>query len=510
MRVAGVWSWRARRYGAAAAALSMSIVVVTTTSAYARGESEGDREGKVIEVITDPYDSPTSQHRTAVEPDSFSYGSTIVTAAQVGRFADSGSANIGWATSTDGGRTWTNGALPGITTVAGGLHDRVSDPSVAYDAAHGVWLISSLAMLVSDMHEVRARVVVSRSTDGGLTWEVPRMVHAAFGADKNWTACDNTPASPFLGRCYTQWDDVTNGFVFMATSVDGGLTWGPPRYPADEAGGLGGQPLVQPSGRVVVPILTGHGIGSFISDDGGATWSAPVPIASMFTHWSRSGLRLFPLPSAEIDGAGVVYVAWPDCRFVPSCTANDIVLSTSADGITWTQPARVPIERRPSGVDHFLPGLGVDTTTAGDKAKLGLAYYYYPASDCAASDCALSVGFISSADGGAHWTEPVRLAGPMSLDWLPFAGGRMVGDYISTSFAEGRAHPFFSVARAPTDGRFDQVIATARIAVKGSRMEGACACGSPPPDRHRSPSRCDRRPDRNGACQPPPRWGDDG
>jgi len=44
--------------------------------------------------------------------------------------------------------------------------------------------------------------MVSRSTDGGLTWRAPVTV-AATGVfyDKNWTACDNTPASPFYGRC---------------------------------------------------------------------------------------------------------------------------------------------------------------------------------------------------------------------------------------------------------------------------------------------------------------------
>ena len=39
----------------------------------------------------------------------------------------------------------------------------------------------------------------------------------------------------------------------MSTSTDGGLTWGPPTPTADNVHGLGGQPVVQPNGRVVVP-----------------------------------------------------------------------------------------------------------------------------------------------------------------------------------------------------------------------------------------------------------------
>jgi hypothetical protein len=42
-----------------------------------------------------------------VEPDTFAFGSTVVGAFQVGRFYDGGSSNIGWATSANGGSTWS-------------------------------------------------------------------------------------------------------------------------------------------------------------------------------------------------------------------------------------------------------------------------------------------------------------------------------------------------------------------------------------------------------------------
>ncbi|MGI8531578.1 MAG: hypothetical protein ACR2KN_01100, partial [Geodermatophilaceae bacterium] len=62
-----------------------------------------------------------------MEPDSFSFGSTIVMASQVGRIFDGGATNIGFSTSTDGGQSWVSGFLPGITTAAGGTFDRASD-----------------------------------------------------------------------------------------------------------------------------------------------------------------------------------------------------------------------------------------------------------------------------------------------------------------------------------------------------------------------------------------------
>ena len=88
-------------------------------------------------VSNDPYTNAASQHRTEVEPDTFAFGSTIVSAFQVGRVFGGGSANIGWATSTNNGATWTNGFLPGTTTVVTPTapFSAISDPAVAYDAA---------------------------------------------------------------------------------------------------------------------------------------------------------------------------------------------------------------------------------------------------------------------------------------------------------------------------------------------------------------------------------------
>src|SRR5262249_10992332 len=63
------------------------------------------------------------------------------------------------------------------------------------------------------------------------------------------------------------------------------------------------------------------------------------------------------------------------------------------------------------------------------------------------------VGYVSSTDGGAHWTSTTNIMGPMTLSWLPnTTQGRMVGDYMSTSFSGGKAFPVFAVAAAPTGG----------------------------------------------------------
>ncbi|MBI3731920.1 MAG: exo-alpha-sialidase [Chloroflexi bacterium] len=439
-----------RRSLAVTAALLLALSWTMTASA-----------ATLIKLSTDPYTNTSSQHQTEVEPDSFSYGSTVVMVTQVGRFTDGGSSNIGWATSTDAGATWTNGFLPGITIYAGGIYARVSDPSVAYDAKHNVWLINSLPLT----EPVKgAAVVVNRSTDGGLTWGNPINVSLATGSsdyDKNWIACDNGPASPFYGNCYVTWDNFGNGNRLLnSTSTDGGLTWGAAKATGNNASGIGAQPLARPNGAVIVPADDTLGnVVVYNSTNGGSTWGRTKKIATVSEHGVAGGLRSGGLPSAEIDASGKIYLVWQDCRFESGCSANDIVMTTSTTGSTWTAVTRIPIDTIGSSVDHFIPGIGVDRNTSGGSAHLGLTYYYYPAANCSASTCQLYVGFVSSTDGGATWSAKQTLAGPMTLSWLAnTTQGRMVGDYVSTSFAGGTAHPAFANANAPTGGTFDEAL----------------------------------------------------
>jgi hypothetical protein len=452
--------------------------IVAAALAAAVGAAPALANVALLRISADPFTNSTSQHATEVEADTYSFGSTIVAAVQQGRFLDGGASDAGFATSTDSGATWTSGSLPGTTTFVGGRFDRVSDPSVAFDARHNVWLIATLPLLAGN----GAGVIVSRSTDGGHTWTGPVTVNADPGTDKDWIACDDTATSPFYGHCYAQWDNNAQGnLIQMSTSTDGGLTWGPARTTPSRQTGIGGQPVVQPNGTVVVPIDNANetSVAAFVSTDGGSTWSNLVTIATIREHTEAAGLRSGPLPSAEIDGAGRVFVAWSDCRFRRGCRENDIVFSTSTNGTTWSAVTRVPIDPRTSAVDHFLPGLGVDRTTAGGGARVGLSYYFYPNTRCSAATCQLDVGFISSANGGATWGAATQLAGPMSLGWLAnTTQGRMVGDYQSTSFAGGTAHPGLVVASAPSGGVFAESLFTP---ASGLRAAAGAATGEVAP-----------------------------
>jgi BNR repeat-like domain len=404
---------------------------------------------------------PSSQHETAVEPDSFAWGRTVVAAFQLGRFEVGAASNIGWATSTDAGRTWRRGVLPALTVDSSppGPELRASDPTVAYDAAHGTWLIGTLTVERGGTH-----VLVARSRDA-YTWSAPVTVADGPVLDKDWIACDNGTASPHRGRCYAAYTDDAQNLTAVQWSDDGGLTWSAPVKAASTL--VGTQPVVRPDGALVVVAVNFNGdraltgsIEAVVSTDGGATFT-PSTVAPLQSH-PAVGLRAVSLPSVAIDSNGTIYAAWHDCRFRAGCTGNDLVLSTSQDGVSWTTPTRIPVAPPTSSQQEFLAGLDADPLQPG---RLGLVYAYYLPGSCARGTCLVGAGLVSSADGGASWSAQQQLdAVPAQLDWLARTeGGRMLGDYYSTSFAGDRVVPVFTLAIAPVGDRLREAIFAASL-----------------------------------------------
>ncbi len=428
----------------------------------------GDRVDGACEVVArqlsrDAFTNPESQHATEVEPDSYAFGSTIVSTFQVGRARDGGAANIGFATSRDAGRTWRSGLLPSLTQYSrpAGEWERASDPVIGYDAVHGVWLASSLA--ISPGRE--AALVFNRSTDG-ITWSAPvvatRSISRELELDKQWFACDNWASSPFRGRCYLTYSDFRTNRISVQTSADGGLTWSAPVASPDSAGrnalqtgSPGVQPVTRPNGDALVLFWDGDQMSSIRSTDGGASFSrtnfiGPVdaPVALNF--------RAFALPVAEVDASGTVYLAWSDCQRHAECDATDLMLSRSPNGLQWSVPARIPTGASRTGAHDVVPGLAADPDSAG---RLALAWYRLQPGG------GIDALFVRSSNGGAAWTTPRRLnTETMTRQWIAQTTlGPMLGDYISTSFASGTPVAVLALASRPSAARLDEAIYAARL-----------------------------------------------
>jgi hypothetical protein len=421
----------------------------------------GDVVGSDCETVSrrltsDLYSNPQSQHATIVEPDSFSFGSTVVAVYQVGRTRDGGAANIGFSTTRDAGRTWRSGRLPSLTVNSrpAGRWQRASDPVIGYDAAHGVWLASSLALSLGE----ESALTFNRSTDG-LRWSAPIVATSERSrntqVDKQWFACDNSPASPFYGSCYLAYSDFRVNRISVQYSRDGGLTWSAPIGSPDNAGrrvmnvsSPGVQPVVRPNGDVLVLFLDTPQMSAIRSTDGGVTFSRTQFVARA-DEVGVPRFRAFSLPVADVDSAGTVYFSWMTCGFQTTCDGGDLALVRSADGVTWTPRARIPLGAVGPGRYYTLPGLAADPARPG---RLALGYYRVQPGG------AIDAFFASSANGGVRWSVPRRLS-PQSMvrAWMAQTTlGPMVGDYISTSFADGRAIPIIVLAGRPRSGRYDE------------------------------------------------------
>jgi hypothetical protein len=94
----------------------------------------------------------------------------IVGAWQQDRWTDGGANSLIAGVSMDGGATWTKVEIPGITRCGGGgEYERATDPWVSFAPNGDVYFMSQT---FNTSNATNAQLV-SKSTDGGLTWSDP-------------------------------------------------------------------------------------------------------------------------------------------------------------------------------------------------------------------------------------------------------------------------------------------------------------------------------------------------
>ena len=271
-----------------------------------------------------------------------------------------------WATSGDGGTRWRSGTVPL------GDYAAASDPVVAFDAAHHVWLIAGIGFR-GRFHEV----FVSRSTDGSQVGR-SRCVAADSSDedhDKEWIGCDNCDAiavprallprlrrhDPLAARHpheRRRRPDVVEAAAAPARSDGAGRGVLRPdaghsseRRPRRTVLVLcsvePGRPRRRP-GRSRRGRRLARRRRDLLAAGPDLVRSSPPTTSPRCARPS--------LPSATVDAAGKMYVAWQDGRFRSSGDANDIVFSTSTNGSQWSEPVRVPLSFGPS---YILPAIAV-------------------------------------------------------------------------------------------------------------------------------------------------------
>jgi hypothetical protein len=407
---------------------------------------------------------------------------------QQDRWAFGGSRGDVVSVTLDGGQTWTQVPIPGVVKCAGGEFDRSTDPWLSFAPNGDLWFVSQ----AFNVFDSRTGMLVSKSTDGGLTWGDPVDVSPAFSDPPRFPFDDKVsitadPTNP--NNVYVIWDRGEIPFswtrphndhfkfwgskqpTLMARTTDGGQTWEPARVVYDPGANnftIFSQIVVLPDGTLVDMLFefltrkNNDGGGQFTprvtvvrSTDHGVHWSRPIRVAqvvdaflSEVAEFQRVGGQAIAVDrNPSSPGFGNLYAVWLDGRFSDSAF-GDIALSISTDGgLSWSEPSRANLT--PRGHSAFTPSVAV----AGN-GTLGVAYYderNYAGGAVLTTDVWLSHCHVTTAcTDTSNWSE-THVAGPFDQAQAPFAGGLFLGDYAGLAASANAFYPYYAIAGDAAD-----------------------------------------------------------
>jgi hypothetical protein len=357
--------------------------------------------------------------------------------------------HVAW--SEDGGSTW---AVADRTTHP--EYTRSLDATVAFDTRGHAYLayIGLDRMTMGTRHGQ----FLSRSLDGGRTWEPPVTLVSQpetehepdFDHIPN-LVCDVAAESPYGDTVYVVWDRVLGGArggtMFITRSTDGGETWSEPHAFSTHPTRLAHTTAVASDGTLYVMVAQstvgvmyarpGEGEWEIVllaSRDGGESFDGPYPVVVSRARPDASGITGFPRqggwPVMAIDprGPGRLHAVWGDYRHGD----RDLFATASADGgRTWSDPVRVNDDPVGNGRDQVMHWLAVDPSD-------GAVYVvFYDRRDDVENRCA-TVTLARSGDGGrtfANYCWSDRAVDPTAAclgDYLGLAalGGRVCGAWV--------------------------------------------------------------------------------
>jgi hypothetical protein len=405
----------------------------------------------------------------------------------------------GWAYfSFDGGHTWGNVQVPGLTAETGATgpmkkFDTAGDPAMAF-SPDGVAYYANIVF--SRVNPVSG-IVVSTSRDGGRTWSEPNLVTytnaANFIHDKEWIA-----AGP-NGRVTVTWTRFNlgpqaSGYrespIVAAYSKDFGKTWNRQGSPVSDAAhpfDQGSQVQYGPDGAIYVAYEAGSPTTNYATDalvvarstNDGQTFETKelarvfddldcYPVFAGRQTLSDMHFRLNSYPSLSVDPlTGALALVWTDQQGSGSCgtggtsfsgtTSNQVKLirgtwagigSAAVEKVTTTAPDKVfPSVAGRGGklvISYYTRDYAYGTGVAGDichvQTNAGPAMPPKIDPSPSVNNVCMDYAAKSSTAVGSFSAE-LRLSSQSSNPYIQFADGGFIGDYTQVALGtNGVAH----------------------------------------------------------------------
>jgi hypothetical protein len=461
--------------GALARASSVTLVTVSGPSPYASCSIAGQPGTNFLNAEVEPY--------VSVNPKN---SNNIVGVWQQDRWSNGGARGLVAGFSFNGGKSWSESTLPFSQCAPGGLpFQRASDPWVSF-GPDGTAYTSAISF---DRTDNKNAVAAATSTNGGKTWSnLVTLVAFTTNGGQLSTDKNSTTADPVkVGTAYTVWDTLVaptdnpddnphtmafTGDAFFSKTTDGGRTWSTPLdivQTSQNTQTIGNQIVVDPSTGTLYDFfdLILHPTGrqfnvAFVkSIDGGSTWSQPQIISELGTVFvtdpnTGQAIRTGDIiPEPAIDPAtGQLYVVWQDARFTKG-QFDEVALSTSTDGgATWSTPIQVNTNT-PANRPGFTPSVRVNSG-----GTVSVTFYDFRNLTTQTTTLPTDYWLVTSTNHGASFDNEVHIAGSFDMLTAPFASGFFVGDYEALTNIGTTFEPFFVQANSGNTSNRTDVFTT--------------------------------------------------